>query len=326
MIHTALQAGGTGQTRLYNICKAYSVYDEEIGYCQGLSFVAAVLLLHMPEEEAFCLFIKLMYDYRVRDMFKDSFSDLQLKYYQLTRLVEELLPDLSAHFKDLGVEVHMYATQWFLTVFTAKFSLCTAYQILDVFLSEGHNVLFHIAIGILKLCKKDLLDCDFEDAMRYFRVDVPRNFDTERSAAHLVSVAMRMKITEKKLKRYEADYLEVKAAEMASQDPLTRAEEENSRLQANAMRLETENGELAHTLVTSKVNPARCRRLAWQGVRTAFTITVFKADVDLLPLLSRDERDMNESLPTSPTNLVFAPLVRFFRSRCKNKLTISMLN
>ena len=56
-----LQAGGMGQTRLYNICKAYSVYDEEVGYCQGLSFIAAVLLLHMPEEEAFCLFIKFMY-------------------------------------------------------------------------------------------------------------------------------------------------------------------------------------------------------------------------------------------------------------------------
>lgn len=27
--------------------QAYSVYDEEIGYCQGQSFLAAVLLLHV---------------------------------------------------------------------------------------------------------------------------------------------------------------------------------------------------------------------------------------------------------------------------------------
>ncbi|CAL8406035.1 unnamed protein product, partial [Arctogadus glacialis] len=38
--------GGDGQDSLYKICKAYSVYDEEIGYCQGQSFLAAVLLLH----------------------------------------------------------------------------------------------------------------------------------------------------------------------------------------------------------------------------------------------------------------------------------------
>jgi len=39
--------GGDGQDSLYKICKAYSVYDEEIGYCQGQSFLAAVLLLHV---------------------------------------------------------------------------------------------------------------------------------------------------------------------------------------------------------------------------------------------------------------------------------------
>ncbi|TRY82891.1 hypothetical protein DNTS_001528, partial [Danionella cerebrum] len=42
--------GGDGQDSLYKICKAYSVYDEEIGYCQGQSFLAAVLLLHEAQE------------------------------------------------------------------------------------------------------------------------------------------------------------------------------------------------------------------------------------------------------------------------------------
>ena len=44
---------GAGQLSLYNILKAYSLLDQEVGYCQGLSFVAGILLLHMGEEEAF---------------------------------------------------------------------------------------------------------------------------------------------------------------------------------------------------------------------------------------------------------------------------------
>lgn len=32
---------------LYKISKAYSIYDEEVGYCQGLSFIIAVLLLQV---------------------------------------------------------------------------------------------------------------------------------------------------------------------------------------------------------------------------------------------------------------------------------------
>ena len=41
----------SGQQALYRLSKAYSIYDEEIGYCQGLSFLIASLLLHMPEEQ-----------------------------------------------------------------------------------------------------------------------------------------------------------------------------------------------------------------------------------------------------------------------------------
>ena len=36
-----------GKEALEKISKAYSVYDEEVGYCQGLSFIAAVLLLQV---------------------------------------------------------------------------------------------------------------------------------------------------------------------------------------------------------------------------------------------------------------------------------------
>jgi hypothetical protein len=247
------EAGGVGQTRLYNICKAYSVYDEEVGYCQGLSFVAAELILHMPEEDAFCLFIKIMYDYKVRDMFKKGFANMQLKYFQLTKMVEKHIPDLFAHFRELGVEVHMFCTQWFLTVYATKFPLCTAYQILDVFLSEGPLVLFNIALGLLKLGKRYLLQYDFEGVMNFFRVDLPRMFPDDRSALKLISVSMKCKVTEKDLDKFEADYLIMKAEEEMANDPLQRSEEENKALKADVQRLEGENESLAHVMVSGQV-------------------------------------------------------------------------
>ena len=38
---------GPGQLGLFNLLKAYSLLDEEVAYCQGLSFIAGVLLLHV---------------------------------------------------------------------------------------------------------------------------------------------------------------------------------------------------------------------------------------------------------------------------------------
>lgn len=49
------EAGGLGQDSLYRVSKAYAVYDTEVGYCQGLSFLAATLLLHVSVP-LYCLF------------------------------------------------------------------------------------------------------------------------------------------------------------------------------------------------------------------------------------------------------------------------------
>ena len=38
---------GVGQFALFNLLKVYSNLDPELGYCQGLSFVAGLLLMHV---------------------------------------------------------------------------------------------------------------------------------------------------------------------------------------------------------------------------------------------------------------------------------------
>ncbi|CAH0552956.1 unnamed protein product, partial [Brassicogethes aeneus] len=197
------EIGGLGQDSLYRVSKAYAVYDSEVGYCQGLSFLAATLLLHMPEEQAFCVLVKLMYDYGLRDLYKDGFDNLYLRLYQLNRLMEEQLAPLFQHFKTHNVETHMFASQWFLTLFTARFPLYFVFHIIDVFLLQGIDTLFQVALALLMLCKKDLLQLDFEGILKYFRVSLPKKCRTEESAKQLIKLVCSIKV--KKLKKYEAD-------------------------------------------------------------------------------------------------------------------------
>uniref|UniRef100_A0A665WRW8 Rab GTPase-activating protein 1 n=1 Tax=Echeneis naucrates TaxID=173247 RepID=A0A665WRW8_ECHNA len=188
--------GGDGQDSLYKICKAYSVYDEEIGYCQGQSFLAAVLLLHMPEEQAFSVLVKIMFDYGLRDLFKQNFEDLHCKFFQLERLMQECIPDLYNHFLNVGLEAHMYASQWFLTLFTAKFPLYMVFHIIDLLLCEGISVIFNVALALLKTSKDDLIQADFEGALKFFRVPVPKRYRSEENAKKLMELACSMKVSE----------------------------------------------------------------------------------------------------------------------------------
>ncbi|XP_011623264.1 TBC1 domain family member 10A isoform X3 [Amborella trichopoda] len=54
------QRHGPGQRSLYNVLKAYSVYDRNVGYVQGMGFLAGLLLLYMSEEDAFWLLVALL--------------------------------------------------------------------------------------------------------------------------------------------------------------------------------------------------------------------------------------------------------------------------
>ncbi len=112
-----------------------------------------------------------------------------------------------------------------------------------------------MALAILKVSKKDLLQLDFEGLMKYFRVNVPKRYRSEENAKHLMSVACAIKL--KKLKKYEKEYLAARAAERAREDPVVRLERENKKLLADNMRLDTENDNLASQLVNGRIEMRR---------------------------------------------------------------------
>ena len=52
----------SGKNRLYNVLNAYANFDEEVGYCQGMNFITAMLLFNIIDEEDvfWCLIMILM--------------------------------------------------------------------------------------------------------------------------------------------------------------------------------------------------------------------------------------------------------------------------
>ncbi|KAL9037767.1 MAG: hypothetical protein Q9180_003538 [Flavoplaca navasiana] len=125
------------QDGLFGVCKAYALFDEGVGYAQGMNFLAMPLLFNMPEEEAFCLLVRLMNQYRLRDMFIQDMPGLHLHLYQFERLLEDTEPALYCHLNRRGVHPQLYATQWFLTLFAYRFPLQLVLRVHDLVLSEG---------------------------------------------------------------------------------------------------------------------------------------------------------------------------------------------
>lgn len=49
---------GEGQKMLAMVLKCFSLYDDKIGYCQGLGFLVGPLLMNMGDKSAFCVLVR----------------------------------------------------------------------------------------------------------------------------------------------------------------------------------------------------------------------------------------------------------------------------
>ncbi|KAI4090787.1 MAG: hypothetical protein LQ344_004567 [Seirophora lacunosa] len=125
------------QDGLFGVCKAYALFDDGVGYAQGMNFLAMPLLFNMPEGEAFCLLVRLMNHFHLREMFIQDMPGLHLHLYQFERLLEDLEPALYCHLHRRGVHPQLYATQWFLTLFAYRFPLQLVLRVYDLVFSEG---------------------------------------------------------------------------------------------------------------------------------------------------------------------------------------------
>lgn len=73
-------ATGKGVQSLTNILKAYAAFDPEVAYCQGMNFLAGVLLTYLPSEaDAYGALVLLMQQRGLRELYKQDLAWLQVR-------------------------------------------------------------------------------------------------------------------------------------------------------------------------------------------------------------------------------------------------------
>uniref|UniRef100_A0A8C9SAZ9 Ecotropic viral integration site 5 n=1 Tax=Scleropages formosus TaxID=113540 RepID=A0A8C9SAZ9_SCLFO len=244
-----------GQEVLFNVMKAYSLVDREVGYCQGSAFIVGLLLMQMPEEEAFCVFVKLMQDYRLRELFKPSMAELGLCMYQFESMIQEQLPELHMHFQAQSFHTSMYASSWFLTIFLTSFPLPIATRIFDIFMCEGLEIVFRVGLAILQMNQAELMQLDMEGMLQHFQKVIPHQLDS--GPDKVIQTAYQVKYNAKKMKKLEKEYTTIKTKEMEEQVEIKRLRTENRLLKQRIDTLEKESASLADRLIQGQVTRAQ---------------------------------------------------------------------
>lgn len=230
---------GLGQLSLFNLLKAYSILDPEVGYCQGLPFLGGLLLMHLDEEASFCMLKHLMFGLGLRKQFMPDMTGLQVYMYQLTRLLAETQPNLYRQLDRLEVDPSLYATPWFLTLFAAHFPLGFVSRVFDLLFLEGPHAIIKVGVCLMVECAVSMLECDnLEDVMNVIKTDLP-GLPAER-LEDVIKQANGLNIS-RQLRTYEVEY-HVMQEELSVQ-ATNKAKDMDCLTQANN-KLRSENSEL----------------------------------------------------------------------------------
>ncbi|KAF9223253.1 TBC-domain-containing protein [Gyrodon lividus] len=152
---------GAGVHKLRRVLTAYSRRNTAVGYCQGMNLVTSTLLLvHADEEEAFWVLSAIIERILPEDFFSPSLLPSRACPLVLLDYVQECLPKLHTHLTNLGVDLAAICFSWFLSLFTDCLPIESLFRVWDVFLVDGLDVLFRIALGILRSNEQELLQCE----------------------------------------------------------------------------------------------------------------------------------------------------------------------
>lgn len=191
-----------GRRMLFNVLRAYAVHNKEVGYCQAQGPIAALLLMHMPEEDSFWMLIRIS-DFYLKEYFKPGLERVQIDGQALFYLFKKENQLAHKLMKNQGVEPVLYMTEWFMCVFARTLPWCTVLRVWDMFFCEGIKVLYRVGLYLMKSAFNDKLK--FQRCQQqglYETLNLLKNLPVEAlTEINLVRESSAIKFSEEDLKK-----------------------------------------------------------------------------------------------------------------------------
>ncbi|XP_015817527.3 USP6 N-terminal-like protein isoform X1 [Nothobranchius furzeri] len=166
------------QQALFHVLAAYSLYNTEVGYCQGMSQITALLLIYMNEEDAFWALVRLLsgQKHAMHGFFVPGFPKLMRFQEHHDRILKKMIPKLKHHLDNQEVFTSLYTMKWFFQCFLDRTPFTLTLRIWDVYILEGERILPAMSYTILKLHKKHLMKLSMEELVEFLQVSLAKDF------------------------------------------------------------------------------------------------------------------------------------------------------
>ncbi|KAF5405259.1 TBC1 domain family member 14 [Paragonimus heterotremus] len=318
------QPGNPYHDPLHDLLAAYVAYRPEIGYVQGMSFLAAILLLVMDDTfDAFVMFANILSRPCHRAFYSLDENEFIVYFRAFDQTLADRLPRLHAHFSRVGLEPNMYLFDWWFTIFSRSLPLEADMRIWDLFFLDGELALFRAALGVLQLYEPQLLNSNFDQLAMFLTSALPCELSADRLVKQMHSIRLKKKTVLKQLARIRSTMfmenpskgtsqrssavhskaIRSKAVKLVTEAPSTPvsvkgnlppASFESAVLQKEIVGNGTLNpGPVDHSVV-SLLSPSVC-----SGSSSLADPSDFEPEKQTMPITNRSSRPISEPIETS---------------------------
>ena len=165
---------GAGQRKLFKVLSNYSKYNNTIGYVQGMGYLVGLFLIYMDEESSFYLLHSLIKNYELEGILKRD-----------------------------GIFPSIYASEWFICLFSKDLKINVLVRIFDTFLFEGFKVIYRFALAFLKMKEKQFTKG--KPGIVYTMEIIKKCFEDIDIEA-LFKVAFSFHLSKKHINKFELEY------------------------------------------------------------------------------------------------------------------------
>ena len=140
---------------LKNILAAFSVFRPDLGYVQGMSFVAGSLLMHTGDEFlGFKLFANMMGKTLIYTFYSFDMPKVNIFFHIFMKLLQEKNPKLGSIFVEYQIQPSVFLFEWVVALFSNILPLESSARIWDNYFFYGDEFLMKVCLGICACLEK----------------------------------------------------------------------------------------------------------------------------------------------------------------------------
>ena len=159
----SFQYGKENYNKLYHILSAYSNYNKNIGYVQGLNFLAAhCIRIYDKEIDAFIFLDGLIRKFKLEHLFGIKNNELDQKLNEMEKTVNKWCPEVNKHLQKIFLNYDFFTCKWMITLFSNYMNIKYLFELWDYLIIFGWKFFKGFIISVIKFNEKLILNSSLE--------------------------------------------------------------------------------------------------------------------------------------------------------------------